>query len=488
MNVAKKLNLILGKKRKFNALHDFYFFVIIKSKEISKEKLKLITKKQAENNAENKSNEKPKFELKTVKRNVEKENLLPPPVTVDSGVVRKEKIKQINKSHPQFRKTNYDNDDTNTKKKFNKEPKFEVKTVRKKVSEKKISSSPVRISKHSAVEIGMSFAGAAGATVKNDQQIDRNPNPFKDVFLQYTIPTKSAETNEWSSRNNEIPKYQGKTSPFIKKSKQSPQAQTFNQNEKEKSKRKRRNKKKKKKIDDKEKQEKPQEQKQQETKNTTRRSNRSESSPTSAEIKKLQNEMASFEQDKAQFMLNQKVAENKLKDMRFDLIEQKRKLIEQERSLEESRTLSQSQAVLRKTQSSAEVLRKKQKKLPQVRRKETNVSDQIIQEKYLNPQSLLNSNSFSEERNYYTTSNTDVIIPISRPSPEYLKESNDQLITNLESKVGEYERFKKLTEESIRRFRDEEKTYISENNKFQGKINKMEMELENYKMQLRKLM
>lgn len=245
-------------------------------------------------------------------------------------------------------------------------------------------------------------------------------------------------------------------------------------------------KKKKKKIDDKEKQEKPQEQKQQETKNTTKRSNRIESSPTSAEIKKLQNEMASFEQDKAQFMLNQKVAENKLKDMRFDLIEQKRKLIEQERSLEESRTLSQSQAVLRKTQSSAEVLRKKQKQLAQVQ-KETNVSDQIIQEKYLNPQSLLNSNSFSEERNYYTSSNTDVIIPISKCSPEYLRESNDQLITNLESKVGEYERFKKLTEESIRRFRDEEKTYISENNKFQGKINKMEMELENYKMQLRQL-
>ena len=36
----------------------------------------------------------------------------------------------------------------------------------------------------------------------------------------------------------------------------------------------------------------------------------------------------------------------------------------------------------------------------------------------------------------------------------------------------------------LRRFREEEKTYVAENSKFQGKIKKMEMELENYKMQL----
>ena len=36
----------------------------------------------------------------------------------------------------------------------------------------------------------------------------------------------------------------------------------------------------------------------------------------------------------------------------------------------------------------------------------------------------------------------------------------------------------------LRRFREEEKTYIAENSKFQGKITKMEKELENYKMQL----
>ena len=155
------------------------------------------------------------------------------------------------------------------------------------------------------------------------------------------------------------------------------------------------------------------------------------------------------------------VAENKLKTMRFNLIEQKRKLIEQERSMEESKTLSQ--VLLRITQPSGEGSLNRHVS-------PVNVSDQIIR-----VESLLNSNDSLEHPNDYRkqknnktksyrrrrrsppplVSSDKVIIPISKPSPSYLKGSNesflsqDQLIENLKSQVGEYKRFKSLTKESV---------------------------------------